>query len=286
MSLLRDRMMRDMERAGLAPCTCYRYIRAVRLLAKFHGKSPELITAEGIQAWNDDLIRRGLSPSSRRVYLSAVAFLLERTLAKPELASAIQFPKVPYKLPDVLTPKEVSKLLSCVNVLRYQAFFSLIYDTGLRISEAANLKVGDIDRARGVIHVRHGKGGNDRQVKLGDRLYEILQTYWREERQRILVNESISKETYLFVGINGRRICVVVAGQVIRKAAKVAGITQQVTPHTLRHSFATAQMESGTGLRVVQAQLGHASIRTTQRYLHVSTRLICQAPSPLDALDF
>ena len=284
MSLLRDRMMRDMERAGLAPRTRYRYIRAVRLLAKFHGRSPEFLTAEDIKAWDDDLMHRGLSPISRCMYHGAVAFLYRKTLARPEVVDSMVRPKVRRKLPSVLSPKEVGRLLAAVRAPRYRAFFSLIYDTGLRISEAVDLKVGDIDRSRGVIHVRDGKGGKDRQVKLGDRLYEILRAYWREERLEGPHPEPISPESFVFASVRGRLLCRVVAGQVIKLAAKEAGITKRVTPHTLRHSFATAQMEAGTGLAVVQAQLGHADIRTTQRYLHVSTHLIQQAPNPLDAL--
>jgi site-specific recombinase XerD len=277
-------MTQDMERAGLAPRTRYRYIRAVRLLAKFHGRSPDLLTAEEVKAWDDDLVRRGLNPISRIVYMGGVAFLFRKTLQRPEVVSFFIRPKIRRRLPTVLSPEEVGRLLALVRAPRYRAFFSLLYDTGLRISEAVALKVGDIDRSRGVIRVREGKGGKDRQVKLGDRLYEILRAYWREERVKVPHSEPFSKDSLVFASIRGRPLCVVVAGKVIRMAAKEAGITKRVTPHALRHSFATAQMEAGTGLRVVQAQLGHASISSTQIYLHVSTRLILQAPSPLDAL--
>lgn len=284
MSLLRDRMERDMERAGLAPRTRYRYIRAIRMLAKFHGRSPDLLTDEDLRAWDEDMVRRGLSPSSRSVYLGAAFFLYRKTLRRPEVVAFLIRPKQRRKLPAVLSMEEAGRLLAAVHAPRYRAFFSLIFDTGLRISEAAALRVGDIDRARGVIQVRNGKGGKDRQVKLGDRLYRILRAYWREERVKVPRTEPLSKDSFLFASVRGRPICIVVAGRVIRRAAEEAGIGKRVTPHTLRHSFATAQMEAGTGLRVVQAQLGHASIRTTQRYLHVATHLILQAPSPLDAL--
>lgn len=284
MSLLRERMQRDMERAGLSARTRYRYIRAVLMLAMFHGRSPDLLSAEEVKAWDDDLVRRRLSPSTRWVYLSAAAFLYRKTLARPEMVSFLAKPKIRRRLPTILSPEEISRVLRALKAPRYHAFFSLICDTGLRISEALALKAGDIDRARGVIHVRNGKGGKDRMVKLGDRLYQILRAYWREERLKGPHMEPLSKDSPLFASLSGRPLCEATARLALGKAVQDAGISKRVTPHTLRHSFATAQMEAGTDLPVVQAQLGHASIRSTQHYLHVSTRLILQAPSPLDAL--
>lgn len=284
MSLLRDRMMRDMERAGLAPRTRYMYILAIQLLARFHGRSPGLLRADEIKAWDDDLLRRGLSPSTRHVYLAAVAFLYRRTLARPEVVAFIVLPRRRRTFPTVLSTEEVRRLLAAFRAPRYRAFFSLIYDTGLRVSEAAHLKAGDLDGDRGVIRVREGKGGKDRQVKLGKRLHELLRAYWREERMKGPHPEPLSKESFLFASSTGGPISIMGSRYALSLALKEAGITKRVTPHTLRHCFATAQMEAGTELPVVQAQLGHASIRSTQIYLHVSTRLILQAPSPLDAL--
>lgn len=283
MSLLRDRMMRDMERVGLVPRTRSMYILAVRLLARFHGRSPGLLTAEEIKAWDDDLLRRGLSPSTRHVYLAAVAFLYRRTLARPELVAFIVLPRRRRTLPTILSADEVRRLLAAFRAHRYHAFYALIFDTGLRFSEATNLKVGDIDRSRGVIHVRKGKGGKDRQVKLGEQLYNLLRAYWREERMKGTL-EPFAPESFLFANATGGPISRMGARYALSLALKEAGISKRVTPHTLRHCFATAQLEAGTQLSVVQAQLGHASIRSTQIYLHVSTRLILQAPSPLDAL--
>lgn len=284
MSLLRDRMLRDMERAGFSARTRYRYILAVRLLAKFHHRSPEEMDAADIRAWEDDLVRRGLSPISRIVYMGGVRFLFQHTLQRPEVVENWIRPRIRRKQPTVLSPWEVASLLAAVRLLRYRTFFALVFDTGLRISEAASLKVGDIDRARGVIHVHQGKGGKDRQVKLGERLYGILQTYWREERAKGPHGQSPSRDAPLFANAKGGPFCQTTARLVIKRAALEAGISKPVTPHTLRHSFATAQLEAGTGLRVVQAQLGHARITSTEHYLQVSTRLIQRAPSPLDSL--
>jgi integrase/recombinase XerD len=284
MSLLRDRMVSDMERAGLAPRTRYMYILAVQLLARFHGQSPERLTAEDIRAWEDDMKRRGLSPSTRLIYLAATMFLYRRTLGRPEVVSFITRPRRRRRLPTVLSPEEGRRLFSALRELRYRVFYALIYDTGLRFSEALYLKAGDIDRLRGVIHVREGKGGKDRLVKLGDRLYGMLRAYWREERLKRPCPEPLTKDSYLFGSATGGRISRMGARYALASALKDAGITKRVTPHTLRHSFATAQMEAGTNLLVVQAQLGHTNITTTQVYLHVSTHLILQAPNPLDAI--
>lgn len=286
MSLLRDRMLRDLERAGLAQRTIEEYIRAVRDLAKFHHRSPDQLGSEDIRRWDEDLLRRRISPSSRCVYHSGVAFFYRRTLFRPDLVACLIRPKVVHKLPRVLSPAEVGRLLGAVRHPKYRALLALLYDTGLRITEAANLKVRDLDRARGVIHVRGGKGGKDRQVKLGNRLFDILRTYWREFRMQEPHGQPFSRESYLFANQAGGPLNVRCAQRIIKLAARECGLAEGVTPHTLRHSFATAQLEAGTSLPVLQAQLGHSNISTTQVYLHVATHLLVEAPSPLDALVF
>jgi site-specific recombinase XerD len=277
-------MTRDMERAGLAQRTKEEYIRAVRDLAKFHHRAPDLLEPDAVRDWDDDLLRRGISPSSRSVYQSGVKFLYLRTLARPDMVACLIRPKVPHPLPRVLSLSEVGQLLSAVRKPKYRAFFALLYDTGLRVSEAANLKVGDLNLARGVIQVLGGKGGKDRQVKLGTKLLGLLRTYWRDVRMQEPHEEAFSKASLLFVSKAGGPFSVQCAQKVLRRAAQDCGLAERVTPHTLRHSFATAQLEAGTNLRVVQAQLGHSSIGSTQVYLHVATHLLLGAPSPLDAL--
>ena len=284
MSLLRDRMTRDMERAGLAPSTIDDYLRAVRSLAKLHRKAPDQLEQDDIRTWDEHLLELGLSPSTRLVYHAAVKFLFRRTLFRPDMVSCLIRPRVVSKLPRVLSPAEVGRLLAALREPRYRTFFSLIYDTGLRVSEAAHLRIGDLDRSRGLIHIRCGKGAKDRQVKLGNRLYDLIRTYWQEFREEEAGGESLSRDSYLFINRAGNPICIASAQKAIRKAARACGLGGGVTPHTLRHSFATAQLEAGTNLRVLQAQLGHRSITTTQVYLHVSTQLLLRLPSPLDAL--
>jgi site-specific recombinase XerD len=266
-----------MERANLSERTRKQYLDAVGILERFHHKSPERLTPDDIRAWEDDLIRRGLGPNIRRVYLAAAAFLYRKTLAQPGMVSFLVPPRDPRRLPRVLSREEVRRLLGALRDPRYGTFFALIYDTGLRLAEALQLRAEDVDRERGVIHVR-GKGARDRQVRLGDGLYARLRAYWREVRAPRAKEEVLSKASLLFtVGKFGARAA-------LDRATKEAGIRKRVTPHTLRHCFATHHLEAGTDLRLVQTLMGHGSLRSTQVYLHVSTALIRQAPSPLDDL--
>jgi len=284
MSLLRDRMSRDMERAGLAPLTRKEYIAAIRHMTEFLGRPPELLEADDLRAWDDEMQRRGLGSSWNRVHVAALLFLFRRTLARPDLVSFLGFARRTRRLPLVLSPAEASRLLGAFQDSKYRMFFALIYDTGLRISEAAHLRASDIDHARGLILVRQGKGDRDRQVKLGDRLYEQLRTYWREVRAKDPLDGPLSERSLLFVSRTGTPIIFETARRALALAAREAGITKPVTPHTLRHCYATNQLDAGIDLRVVQAQMGHSCIGTTQVYLQVSTRLLRQAHSPLDDL--
>jgi integrase/recombinase XerD len=283
MSLWRDRMARDMERANLSERTRKHYIYAVEILARFHNKSPDLLGPNDIRAWEDDLISRGLGPNIRRVYLAAAAFLYRKTLSRPEMVSFLVPPRDPRRLPRVLSQGEVRRLLGALKDARYATFYTLMYDTGMRFSEAQRLQAGDVDRARGVIHVR-GKGARDRQVKLGDALYALLRSYWKETRMKGPKGTALSKESLLFVCSLGTPLDRTAARKALTLAAQEAGITKHVTPHTLRHCFATHHLEAGTDLRMVQTLMGHGSLRSTQVYLHVSTALIRQVPSPLDDL--
>ena len=283
MGLLRGRMSHDMERAGLAPRTRVEYIAAIHRMATFFGRSPAALRPDDIRDWEDELVRRGLGASGRRVAAAALKFLYKKTLGRPEMVSFIAFPRAAMRLPTVLSLREIDQLLSAMSEPRYHALFSLVYDAGLRISEAIHLKVGDIDRAREVIRIR-GKGNKERQVKLGDRLYALLQSYWQGVRAKEPRSGPVSKDFLLFSNGQGAPISRFAARRALTEAAMKAGIAKRVNPHCLRHSFAVHQLEAGTDLRVVQVQLGHDSIRSTQVYLHVSTRLILKAPSPLDSL--
>jgi integrase/recombinase XerD len=284
MSLLRDRMSRDMERAGLAVRTRSQYIAAIERMALFFGRNPETLGPDDIRAWDDELHRQGLSSGCLGVQAAALIFLYRRTLGRPEMVSFLSYSRARRGLPTVLSMDEAYRVLAALRCPRMRIFFFLLLDTGLRISEGAKLTAGDIDRACGVIHVRNGKGGKDRQVKLGDRLYEMLRKHWREVRMSDPRTEPLSRDSLLFSSRTGARVCLASLNLSLKLAAKAAGIGKRVTPHTFRHSFATAQLEAGTSLPVVQAQLGHTDISSTQIYLRISTRLLREAPCPLDSL--
>lgn len=284
MSLLRDRMSRDMERAGLSPATIRNYILAIRNLAEFFHRPPDQLNMDDLRAWDDEMTRRGHSANYIGMQIAAMRFLYGKTLGRPEVVAFLCYRKRQRRLPRVLSPGEASQVLAAVRNQKWRALFALLYDTGLRISEAVQLKVGDIDRARGVIHIRWGKGSRPRLVKLGDRLYELLRTYWREVRQPAPQVVPPSPDTFLFTNRQGGMLNPNVVRVTLHLAVRRAGIGKPVTPHTFRHTYATLQLEAGTDLRTLQVQLGHDDIRTTQVYLRVSTRLIRQAPSPLDTL--
>ena len=284
MSLLRDRMSRDMQRAGLADRTRSKYIAAIAQMARFFGRSPDQLAPDDIRAWDDELRRRGLSPGELGIQVAAQMFLYRRTLGRPEMVSFLSFSRPRRDLPTVLSLDEAFRILAAIRDPRYRVFFALLFDTGLRIAEGADLKVGDIDRGCGVIHVRHGKGDKERLVKLGDRLYEMLQAHWLNVRMVDPRSEPLSQNSLLFTSRFGVRVCFSTLRTALKLASQAAGITKHVTPHTMRHSFATTQLEGGTDLRVVQAQLGHVDISSTQIYTRVSTSLLREAPCPLDSL--
>ncbi len=183
-------------------------------------------------------------------------------------------PKRPQRLPTVISAEQVHQLLEALKLPKFRVLFTTIYATGLRISEGCALETRDIDAARRVIHVRQGKGNKDRLVMLSPRLLMILRAYWRKERPQA---------PYLFTGRTGRPLNHEVARDALRLAAARAGL-DKVTPHTLRHSFATHLLDSGTDLRVIQVLLGHESIDTTTRYVRVSLPTLTKTQSPLDQL--
>jgi len=207
--------------------------------------------------------------------MSALLFLFRRTLGQPELVSFIKLPKRYSPLPTVLSVDEVNAVLRAIRLPRYQAIAMVMYGAGLRLSEAISLEVGDIDGRRGVIAVRHGKGNKAREAKLAPMLYEWLRQYWARERP---------PGPFLFASRNGKLPRPVTIRKALTLAAKEAWIKKRVTPHMLRHSFATHLLDEGHDVHVIRELLGHASIRTTTRYARVTQKRIRETPSPLELL--
>jgi site-specific recombinase XerD len=219
---------------------------------------------------------RGKSASRLITHLAALSFLYRKTLGRPELVSFVSYPKRHRPLPTVLSLDEVGAVLNAVRHPCYQAVVMVIYGAGLRITEALALEVTDIDAARGVIRVRHGKGNKAREAKLSPTLYNWLRQYWVRQRPPL---------PYLFASRKtGKPPMAATIRAAIAHAAKQAWIGKRVTPHVLRHCFATHLLEQGTDVRVVGALLGHASLQSTARYAKVTEKLVRQTPSPIDLL--
>ncbi len=275
MTILRQRMMQDLALGGYADSTKAKYIRAILRLAVFFWLSPEELDQEDLRVWVEHLLTHDRSDGWLRGHFAALKFLYVKTLGRPEMVSFLSFPKSREKLPVVLSATQVAQLLEAIIEVKYRVFFTTMYATGLRFDEARHLETRDIDAARGLIHIRHGKGDKERFTLLSKRLLAILRAYWRQERP---------KAPYLFTSRNGGPLCEATARKALHLAVAEAGLEKTVTPHCLRHSFATHLLENGTELRVIQMLLGHSSIRSTTRYAHVSTALLSKTTSPLDLL--
>ena len=271
----RERMVQDLEHAGYRDATRRCYLNAVGDVAKHFWRCPSTLAHDDIREWVEVLRASKISPSRFNGHVAALKFFYARTLGKPELVGFLRQQQQTEELPDVLDLDEVRRLLEALRRLKYRVFFTLMYGIGLRIAEACSLKTEQIDAARGVIRVV-GKGNKERLLPLSERLLTILRAYWKEERPTA---------PWLFSGRCDRHIAPVTVRQALNRAAEDAGLKTRITPHMLRHSFATHLLESGTELRVIQALLGHKHIDTTTRYTRVSRALLAKAPSPLDLLD-
>jgi|SRR5215469_9269105 len=280
MTELRQRFIEDMTLRGLAPSTQRNYLHYVEAFARFYNKSPALLDLEDLRSYTLFLLQqRRLSPESVNCFISAAQFLYQITLEAPW--SDVCFPRARrhYKLPVVLSQEEVGAFFEHVGAVKYRAALMLCYGCGLRISEAVSLKISDIDQHRPLIRIRQGKGGKDRYVTFSPTLRQALRAYCR------MTGAHHHRSGFLFpsYGANGH-ITATSVGDACRWAALNAGITKRVTPHTLRHSFATHLLENGTDTRVIQALLGHSCIETTSRYIAVSPQLLARTKAPLDLL--
>lgn len=251
---------------------------AIEDFAKYFRRSPDRLGPEHIREYQAHLFRDcKLSPGTIEGRTAALRFLFVKTLRRPYLPDHIPFPKRQRRLPTVLSQEEVSRLIASAQNLMHRTMIMTLYATGLRRAELCHLKVSDIDSERMVIHVRQGKGGRDRDVLLTRKLLDTLREYWRWMKPK----------TYLFPGTanNWRADVPITVWIAVAEAAKHAGITKHVSPHTLRHSFATHMLEAGADLRTIQVLLGHAKLADTTVYLHLSRRHLQAVPSPLEAIE-
>jgi site-specific recombinase XerD len=269
-------LKQDLALARYAKSTQRKYLATAEHLSRRFGRPLVALTRDELRAYVEELVGLGKSASWLTTQLAAIAFLYRKTLGRPDFASFISYPKQHSKLPTVLSLEEVGALIQAIRHPRYQAIVMVMYGAGLRIGEVLALEVSDIDGARGVVRVRHGKGDKAREAKLSPSLYTWLRQYWARERPPL---------PYLFASRKtGKPPLMDTVRKAMAHAVKQAWIKKHVTPHVLRHSFATHLLEQGTDVRVVGALLGHASLKSTARYARVTEKLVRETPSPIDLL--
>ena len=273
---LTRRMADDMKLRNYSQSTIDAYTYHVGRFAEFLGKSPLEATAEDVRSFQLHMIEvRKIGWSSFNQAVCGLRFVFRTTSPKPWPVAMIPFGKRPKKLPAVLTGEEVNRVLSCVKSLKHRTFLLTQYAAGLRLNEAARLTIPDIDSQRMQLRIGNGKGQKTRIVPMSPRLLTELRTYWK----------TVRSPKYLFPG---KTFDVSLSPTTIQKmfkaAAQKAGILKDVSPHTLRHSYATGLLEAGVDLLTISRLLGHASFSTTMIYLHVRTLHLGSAPSPIDWL--
>jgi integrase/recombinase XerD len=274
-SPLRRRMIEDMTIRNLSRSTQQSYIYAVAKFSRHFGRSPDLLGMEEVRAYQLHLIERKYSWTHINQVACALRFFYGITLGQKEALERIVAGKAPEKLPPVLNSDEVVRFLQAVVGLRNRVALTTAYAAGLRIGEVARLKVAAIDSGRMLLHIESAKGGKDRYAMLSPRLLEILRAYWKRARPSL----------WLFPGQEpGSHVSRGALQSACRAARQRARIGKRVTTHSLRHSFATHLLESGTDIRIIQVLLGHSHLETTARYAQVATGLIAGTPSPFDAL--
>lgn len=279
MTPLRQRMTEELQRRNYSQATIESYIFAVKEFAEYCGKSPALLGAEDVRRYQLYLFNeRKLTPHTVMVRMSALRFFYWKTLKRRDFYyDDLPIPKTPKKLPVVLSREEVTRLIEAASSLMHRTILIVLYATGIRRAELTRLKVSDIDSQLMVIHVRKGKGQRDRDLPMTPKLLRALRDYWRWARSKV----------YLFPSPYGDEeapISTKTVYHACREAAVRSGLTKKIGPHTLRHSFATQLLDSGTDLRTIQHLLGHADLKNTLVYLHLSQHHVRAATNPLDQI--
>jgi len=275
MTPLRQRFIDDLRLRNYAPRTIETYVGRIVAFARHFGRSPELLGPEDVRAFQLHLLERQVSWSSFNQAVCALRFLYGTTLGRPEQLPLIPYGKRPKTLPSVLSPDEMLRLLQAARPPRDRVLLQVAYGCGLRLQELLHLRVSDIDSARMVVHVRQGKGAKDRLVPLSLRLLQELRAYWKVCRPRAWLFPGQTADGTMTASNLQRRF-----GRLVQQV----GLTKHCSLHTLRHSYATHLLEAGVDVLTLKALLGHASLQTTARYLHVSTQRLQQTPSLLDLL--
>ena len=273
MSPLRRRMIEDMTIRKFAPKTQHDYLQRVKNFAAFLGRSPDTASFEDVRRYQLRLTTSGVGVPTVNQTVSTLRFFFRVTLKRHDILEHTHFIHEPRKLPVVLSPEEVARLLDAAPGLKYKAALSVAYGAGLRAGEVVSLKINHIDSERMVIRVEQGKGRKDRYVMLSPHLLALLRAWWKAARP----------QGWLFPGRD--RVQPMTTRQLNRAchaAAQMAEINKRVSLHTLRHSFATHLLEQSIDVRVIQVLLGHAKLDTTALYTRVATKTISEVMSPLE----
>jgi site-specific recombinase XerD len=274
-------MIDDMRMRKLSPKTQSGYLRVVSLFGGWLGRSPDTASAEDLRRYQLFLVDRGISPISLNAAITGLKFFFETTLDRAEVMRLMQTVHVPHKIPVVLSRDEVSRLIGAAGNLKNQTALSIAYGAGLRVSEVAMLKVGDIDSQRMTLRIEQGKGSKDRYAMLSPVLLECLRTWWRTAR----AEGRMLNGGWLFPGLNPvDPLSTRQLSRIIHAAADAAKIDKRISMHTLRHSFATHLLEQKVDIRVIQVLLGHKKLETTALYAQVATDILREVVSPLDIL--
>ena len=283
-SALRQRMIEDMTARHLVAGTQKGHLRGCERFARFLGRSPDTAVAEDVRLFQVHLAESGMSICSRNRTMTGLGFLFRVTLRRLDLVAEIYHLRETQRLPKVMSQDEAKRLLIMARNLKTRVLLSLAYGCGMRASEVVGLRAGDIDSAQGIIRIVQGKGRKDRNVMLPPELLALLRQWWRERPTRHDAGVT-PEQRWLFPGRNpGRPTTTRQYRRLFEETVAAAGITKPVTPHSLRHSFATHLLERGTDIRHIQVLLGHDKLDTTARYTRVATGTIAAIESPLDLL--
>ena len=280
MTHLRKMMLEELQRRNYAANTIHAYLRSVEHFSRHFKRSPDQLTRDHLREYQAYLLNdQKLQPRTVKLRVSALRFFFVKTLKRRYLLEDVPYPKVPRRLPTILTVEEVTRLIDAARTLTDRTMLIVLYSTGMRNAEMRQLHVRDIDSRSMLIHIQRGKGGRDRYVPLSPTLLETLRVYWRWMKPK----------TWLFPGtIAGWRADKPITPKVVwdacQSAATRANIHKRVSAHLLRHSYATHLLEAGADLRTIQLLLGHVKLEHTVLYLHLSRRHLHAVANPLDAM--
>ena len=281
-SPLRQRMIEDMRMRKLGDRTQEGYLRAVRNFTKYLGRSPDTATVEDLRNYQLYLVDHGTSPASLNSAIIGLKFFCNVTLDRPELMAKMQPVHLPRKLPEIMSPDEVKRLIAAAGNLKHQTALALTYATGLRVNEVVHLKVSDIDSQRMALRVEQGKGQKDRFAMLSPLLLERLRVWWRVARAQGKMLDG----GWLFPGLDPiEHLSTRQLNRAIHAAADEAGIEKRISMHSLRHAFATHLLEQKVDIRLIQVLLGHKKLETTALYAQVATDILREVVSPLEKLN-